>query len=208
MLLWHAMTYAYTISANQKSVHRPFLSQSPKRVGSANLPPRRGPPHSISDVPRQASGSTNISSISSSSSSSLSRRFGSVDMPCEHVDSSVDIEGRLASAPPALPIGVLPPLPFPPPVLVTSMPLPTPLPSVAKDRSWLRMVALVTNIPLLTEVPEVHVSHIDAESAAAAREPESPLRLLAVVTPTHGNRRTNDATTLFVAIMVVLCSFS
>ena len=45
----------------QKSVALPFLSQSPKRVGSGRLPPLVGPPHSMPAGP-----CTNMSSISSS----------------------------------------------------------------------------------------------------------------------------------------------
>ena len=49
---------------DQKSEVRPCRSQSPYRVGSGRRPPRVGPPHSIPAGP-----CTNISSISSSSSS-------------------------------------------------------------------------------------------------------------------------------------------
>ena len=65
----------------QKSVHRPFLSQSPKRVGSANDPPLRGPPHSFRvPCPNIGSATTNISSCSSSSS-----LFSSSGIPCEQL---------------------------------------------------------------------------------------------------------------------------
>ena len=70
---------------NQKSVHLPFLSQSPNLVGSSNRPPLLGPPHSTALVPRQPWGSTNISSSLSSSSR---RRSGSVDTPCEQVEAA------------------------------------------------------------------------------------------------------------------------
>jgi hypothetical protein len=60
----------------QKSLQRPFLSQSLYRVGSGNRPPRRGPPHSRVRTPNDACGSTNISSSSTTSSSaSLSASF-------------------------------------------------------------------------------------------------------------------------------------
>lgn len=54
--------------AHQKSVHRPFLSQSPYLVGSGSRPPRRGPPHSLPPM-KPLWGSTNMSSCSISSSS-------------------------------------------------------------------------------------------------------------------------------------------
>lgn len=58
--------------SDQKSVQRPFRSQSPNLVGSSNLPPRLGPPHSIKEVLSKGWGSTNISSSSISSSCSAS----------------------------------------------------------------------------------------------------------------------------------------
>ena len=59
---------------SQKSEHRPLRSQSPNRVGSGNLPPLRGPPHSAAPCSKDgdAYASTNISSCSISSSSSES----------------------------------------------------------------------------------------------------------------------------------------
>ena len=58
----------------QKSEHRPLRSQSPNRVGSGNLPPLRGPPHSGARCSKDGDvkASTNISSCSISSSSSES----------------------------------------------------------------------------------------------------------------------------------------
>lgn len=69
-------------SSIQKSEHLPFLSQSPNRVGSFNLPPLLGPPHSCL-VPwfNMGSATTNISScISSSSSVSSGTSWEHVDL--------------------------------------------------------------------------------------------------------------------------------